>query len=149
MTHPNNGPDATAANERDTFEVVVPDGVVDGAEEDTESDSYPAEVVRKLRDENAKVRTRAKDAEQRTDELSRELFALKVAALDKLADVTDLEYNPDLLADPDALAAAVDELLAKRPHYAKRTRPSGSVGQGDRGGSAAAPTFASLLQPHG
>ena len=80
--------------------------------------------------------------------MSRELFALKVTALDKLEDVSDLEYNPDLLTDPDALAAAVDELIAKRPHYAKRTRPSGSVGQGNRGESAAAPTFASLLQQH-
>jgi polysaccharide pyruvyl transferase WcaK-like protein len=146
MSNPNTGPDATLANEQDPSDVVTPDSDSNAADDDTEPETYPAETVRKLRDENAKFRTRAREAETRVDELSRELFALKVASLDKLEDASDLEYNPELLADPDALAAKVDELITARPHYAKRPRPSGSVGQGNRGDSAAAPTFASLLQ---
>lgn len=146
MSNPQTGPGATPANEMDPSDAVSAGSVTDAAERDSEAENYPAEVVRKLRDENAKFRTRAKESAQQVDALSREVFALKVAAFDKLADVTDLEYDPELLADPDALAAAVDELLAKRPHYAKRNRPSGAVGQGNRGGNAAAPSFADLLR---
>jgi hypothetical protein len=135
--------DSPSANEKTLSDVDTPEVDPEAAEGDTDP------IVRKLRDESAKYRTRAKDAEARVDTLSRELFNLKVAALDKLADVTDLEYNADLLDDPDALALAVDDLLARRPHYAKRNRPSGPVGQGDRGDSAAAPTFAALLQSRG
>ncbi|GAB7068766.1 hypothetical protein H7J06_05925 [Mycobacterium hodleri] len=132
--------DSPSANEQAPSGVDTPEVDSEVAEDDTEP------LVRKLRDESAKYRTRAKDAEARIHTLSRELFALKVAALDKLADATDLEYNADFLDDPDALALAVDELLEKRPHYAKRNRPNGAVGQGDRGDSVAAPTFAALLQ---
>jgi hypothetical protein len=138
MTQPNTL-DATLANDQDPPEVVAPDSDIDAAESDTEP------IVRKLRDESAKHRTRAKDAESRVDELSREVFRLKVAALDKLADVTDLPYSPDLL-DDDALAAAVDELIATRPHYAKRIRPNGPVGQGNQGSHQSGPSFANLLQ---
>ena len=47
----------------------------------------------------------------------------------KLADPTDLEFDEDHLDDPDALAAAVDDLLARKPHLASR-RPTGEIGQG-------------------
>jgi hypothetical protein len=38
----------------------------------------------------------------------------------QLADPTDLEFDEDHLDDPDALAAAVDDLLARKPHLASR-----------------------------
>jgi hypothetical protein len=143
MSHPHT-PAATSANELDPPEGIALLSGPDVVEDDTEAETYPADVVRKLRDENAKVRLRAKDSETRVDELSRELFALRVTALDKLEDVSDLAYDPELLS-PDKLAAAVEELVTARPHYAKRARPSGSAGQGNRGGSASAPTFADLF----
>jgi hypothetical protein len=65
--------------------------------------------------------------------LSRELFALKVTALDKLEDVSDLEYNPDLLTDPDALAAAVDELIAKAPSLRQAHAPERQCRSGESG----------------
>ena len=92
-------------------------------------------MVRKLRKEARDSRTRAKAAEARAEELARALFQARTAAFGKLADGTDLEFNPDLLDDPDAHAAAIDELLTAKPHLASRT-PRGNVGQGakDTGG---------------
>ena len=46
-----------------------------------------------------------------------------------MADPTDLEFDEDHLDDPDALAAAVDDLLACKPQLASR-RPTGEIGQG-------------------
>lgn len=50
-------------------------------------------------------------------------------ATGKLADPTDLPFDEGHLDDPDALKAAVDELLTKKPHLASR-RPTGEIGQG-------------------
>ena len=49
-----------------------------------------------------------------------------------MADPTDLPFNPEPLDDPEALAGAVEELLARKPHLAAR-RPAGDSGQGNRG----------------
>ena len=51
-------------------------------------------------------------------------------ATGRLADPTDLEFADDHLDDPDALAAAIDDLLARKPHLASR-RPTNEIGQGD------------------
>ena len=55
-------------------------------------------------------------------------------ATGRLADPTDLEFDEDHLDDPDALAAAIDDLLARKPHLASR-KPVGDIGQGQRGAS--------------
>lgn len=93
--------------------------------EETEADSFPREYVEKLRKENATYRERAKE----TDRLAQELHTAKVAAIGKLHDPTDLAYDPEHLANPEALTAAVDDLLARKPHLATRT-PHGDIGQG-------------------
>ena len=67
-----------------------------------------------------------------------------VRATGRLADPTDLEFNEDHLDDPDALAAAVDDLLARKPHLASR-RPTGEIGQGATP-SAATVDLAALLR---
>lgn len=144
MTTPNTDPEASQADDLTPPEGITPDGDPEGTERDT--DVFPRKVVEDLRREAQGLRERAKSAEARSDELARELFAHKVAALGKLADPADLEYSEELLSDPEALNAAVDDLLTKRPHYAAR-RVTGTVGQGHRGDSvAAAPTFADLLR---
>lgn len=97
--------------------------------QETEPETFPADVVHKLRDEAARYRTRAKDR----DDLALELFTAKVAATGRLADPTDLPYDDGLLADPHAMEQAIDELIAAKPHMASRT-PRGSVGQGAREG---------------
>ena len=43
----------------------------------------------------------------------------------RLADPTDLVFDETHIDDPDALAAAIDDLLAKKPHLAV-----GEIGQG-------------------
>lgn len=92
---------------------------------DEEPDTFPREYVEKLRDENARYRQRAGKA----DDLARRVHRLQVEATGLLADPDDLEFNEDHLDDPDALTAAIDDLLARKPHLAAR-RPRGDVGQG-------------------
>lgn len=94
-------------------------------------ETFPREVVERLRQENGRYRQRA----QQADTLARRLHAELVRATGRLADPNDLEYVEEHLDDPDALAAGIDELLARKPHLASR-RPSGDIGQGNRGTSS-------------
>ncbi len=52
-----------------------------------------------------------------------------MAATGRLADPTDLPFDEAYLKDAEALTAAIDDLLARKPHLASR-RPVGDVGQG-------------------
>lgn len=98
---------------------------------ETEPETFPAKVVKDLRKENARYRERASKA----DDLAQRLHVALVSQTGKLADPTDLEFDEVHLADPDALAAAVDELLTRKPHL-KARRIAGDVGQGKRGNTA-------------
>ncbi len=94
-----------------------------------EPDTFPRSYVEELRQENGRYRQRA----QRADDLAAALWTARVAATGRLADPTDLALPED--ADPldaDAVTAAVDDLLARKPHLASR-RPTGDVGQGVSG----------------
>ncbi|TXI50191.1 hypothetical protein [Mycolicibacter arupensis] len=99
--------------------------------DETGSDTFPRAVVEKLRQENGRYRQRA----QQSDALAHRLHTELVRATGRLADPSDLEYAEDHLDDPDALTAAIDELLEAKPHLATR-RPMGDIGQGQRGGSS-------------
>ena len=92
-----------------------------------EPETFTREYVQELRDEAAKARVRAK----RADDLAQEVFYSRVSALGRLADATDLPYDEALLEDRAAMEAAVDALIAAKPHLADR-RPVGSVDQGAR-----------------
>jgi hypothetical protein len=105
----------------------APETAPEGEEGQPEPDTFPRAYVEDLRRENAGYRDRAKRAE----ELAREVFTLRVSALGKLADATDLDFDEALLDDAAALKAAVDELVARKPHLADR-RPIGDVDQGAR-----------------
>ena len=94
----------------------------------SEPDTFPREYVQRLRDENAKYRQRAADR----DTLAERLHLALVAATGRLADPTDLPYNEEHLADADNMVAALDDLLARKPHLATR-KFAGSVGQGETG----------------
>ncbi len=101
---------------------------VETPEEETteeEPETFPREYVEQLRDENAKHRTRA----ARSDEFANRLHAALVAATGRLADPSDLAFDEAHLEDPDQLEAAIDRLVASKPHLASR-RPAGDVGQG-------------------
>jgi hypothetical protein len=107
----------------------------------TEPDKFPREVVERLRHENGKYRQRAQQAGGYAQRLHTEL----VKATGRLADPTDLEFDESHLEDPDALAAAVDELLARKPHLASR-KPAGDIGQGQRGAASEPFSLLGLLK---
>lgn len=99
-------------------------------------DTFPREYVEKLRGEAAGHRTKAKEAEAKVETavaeavkpLQERIFGLLVAGTGRLADPTDLPFNPELL-DEAKLTAAIDSLLAAKPHLAKR-KVQGDIGQG-------------------
>ena len=111
----------------------------EAAQDDAET--FPRDYVEKLRKEAAEARVKAKKA----DDLARELFAAKVTATGRLADPSDLAFSDELVADADALSAALDTLLAAKPHLASRT-PRGDVGQGPTGGDRADVNLAAMLR---
>lgn len=129
-------PETPAAVEPDAAEGQEPDA--DAAEE---PDTFPRDVVEKLRQENGRYRQRAKQA----DTLAQRLHTELVRATGRLADPTDLPFDESHLDDPDALAAAVDDLLDRKPHLASR-RPSGDIGQGQRGPASAGFSLLGLLK---
>lgn len=95
-------------------------------EDDPEGDTFPRAYVEKLRKEAADARVRA----QKSEELAVALWEARVASLGRLADPTDLPMPEDAdPLDPEAVTAAVDELLARKPHLASRV-PRGDVGAG-------------------
>lgn len=102
-----------------------PHDAVDGSQDAEDADTFPRAYVQKLRDESHRYRERAK----RADDLAHRLHVQLVAATGRLADPSDLPFDDAHLDDPDALTAALDDMLARKPHLASR-RPVGSIGQG-------------------
>lgn len=117
-------------------------GVVEGQASEGEATTFPREYVEQLRKENAERRKRAEELEGRNARLVAGLLRAEVIADGRLADPADLLDGADHTAlvdddgapDPEKVKAAVSELLARKPHYAKRI--SGDIGQGARPGPA-------------
>lgn len=107
--------------------------------EGIDPDTFPREYVEKLRTEAAEARVKAKDR----DDIAHRLHTALVAATGRLADPADLPYDPAHLDDPEALTAALDALLAGKPHLASR-KPSGNIGQGAAPSPAAFDLLAAL-----
>ncbi|OBB18556.1 hypothetical protein A5761_08720 [Mycolicibacterium setense] len=108
--------------------VRTPDEDVDHPDTPDDAETFPREYVEKLRTENGKYRQRAGEA----DTLAQRLHTELVRATGKLADPTDLPFDAEHLEDTDKLSVAINELLETKPHLATR-RPSGDIGQGQRG----------------
>jgi hypothetical protein len=117
----------TAKPPEDADVVGTPTTDVEDVDEDQDdnAETFPRSYVEELRRENARYRQRARSA----DTYAKRLHAELVRATGKLADPTDLEFTEEHLDDPAALSAAVDDLLARKPHLASR-RPIGEIGQG-------------------
>lgn len=109
--------------------------------QDDDQESFPRDYVEKLRRESARYRDRARSADAYGQRLHTEL----VRATGRLADPSDLPFDESHLDDPDALAAAIDDLLDRKPHLASR-RPTGEIGQGALSGAAPAVDLAALLR---
>lgn len=119
------GASATDAVESDSTAAVGTEAPADDA------DKFPREVVEKLRQENGRYRQRAALADTYAERLHSEL----VRATGRLADPADLAFDAGHLDDADALNAAIDDLLDAKPHLATR-RPTGDIGQGQRGATS-------------
>lgn len=105
---------------------------------DADPETFPRAYVEQLRQESAGYRTRA----QRADALAERLMTATVreATAGVLADSSDLPVSDALLdedgmPDPELIATAARELIARKPHLADR-RPRGDVDQGVRQTSA-------------
>ncbi|WBP93862.1 hypothetical protein O6072_22965 [Mycolicibacterium neoaurum] len=101
----------------------------DGQEDPADgAETFTRAYVEKLRRESQRYRERAGEA----DALAQRLHTALVAATGKLADPADLPFDAAHLDEADgvaAMAAAIDELLAAKPHLRSR-RPFGDIGQG-------------------
>lgn len=119
----------TEQGDRDAHEQGDRDAAPDESNPSTpaepDPETFPREYVENLRKEAAEHRVRAKAA----DDLARRLHLELVRATGRLADPTDLLYDPNHLEDVSILEAALDDLLGRKPHLASR-RPAGDIGQG-------------------
>ncbi|CCC43395.1 hypothetical protein [Mycobacterium canetti] len=129
-----NGEDDTEATASDTEQVTDDPG-------DEEPDTFPRSYVEELRQENGRYRQRAQQADQYAQRLHTEL----VRATGRLADPTDLPFDAEHLDDADKMAAAIDDLLARKPHLVNR-RPVGDIGQGATSSGAGTVDLAAILR---
>lgn len=141
------GPDVGSSDTEGVAQIDTPDGgdisdvTPEGSDSESDPETFPREYVEKLRTENGKYRQRAGEA----DTLAQRLHTELVRATGKLADPTDLPFDEDHLADPDKMVAAIDELLEAKPHLATR-RPSGDIGQGQRGPASGSFSLLDMLK---
>ncbi|MDO3074757.1 hypothetical protein P5V19_16835 [Mycobacteroides abscessus subsp. abscessus] len=109
--------------------------------EDPEPETFPREYVENLRQENGKYRQRA----QHADGLATRLHTELVRATGRLADPSDLPFDPEHLDDADKLNDAINDLLESKPHLATR-RPIGDIGQGQRGSTSSGFSLLDMLK---
>lgn len=119
----------------------APEATLDPADATGEPETFPREYVEKLRKENAGYRDKAK----KTDDYAHQLHAALVKETGRLADPTDLPFKEETLHDPVKLAAAIDDLLATKPHLANR-KPMGDIGQGIMSEASETISLAGLLR---
>jgi hypothetical protein len=122
---PQDDTDQTVSTEEAVSPTGNPSDPTDDADPLDEQEQFPRDYVEKLRDDMAKYRQRARTA----DTLGQRLHLELVKATGRLADPTDLAYSEEHLEDPERLAAAIDDLRARKPHLASR-KPVGQIGQG-------------------
>ncbi|MGV0680440.1 hypothetical protein ABQE62_29960 [Mycolicibacterium fortuitum] len=112
----------------ETPEVIDQTDPVDEPEDVGDEETFDAQYVAQLKQE-------AIDHRQNAKALATLLHTELVRATGRLADPSDLAFDNAHLDSPEALNAAIDELLSIKPHFASRT-PHGSVGQGVKDGGA-------------
>jgi hypothetical protein len=75
--------------------------------------------------------------------LAERLHVVLTAATGRLADPTDLPFD-DAHLDDDAMKAALDDLLTRKPHLGNR-KPRGDIGQGATSSGTPAVDLGGLL----
>lgn len=129
---------APADDDQDDTPGETDEGHLDSDDQDDDTDqgdaadTFPRPVVEKLRRESADRRERARTAEARADAYAHRLHTALVKLDGRLTDPAALPFNADHLDDADALASAIDNLVAERPEL-KARRAAGDIGAGTRG----------------
>lgn len=121
--------------------IEAPEAAQDTPDAQEEQETFPREYVEKLRQENGKHRQRA----QQADDLANRLHVQLVKETGRLADPEDLDFSDEHLDDPDALNAAIEELISRKPHLASR-RPRGNIGQGQTSNSGGNVDLAAIMR---
>ena len=91
-----------------------------------EGDTFPRAYVEDLRKEAAGYRTQVRELQER-------LHRMSVEQTGSLADPADLPFDAAHLESPEALAAAIEELLAAKPHLKARRFAPDAAAQGAKG----------------
>lgn len=123
-------------------EVEPTEDVVEPEVETEEPETFPREYVEKLRQESGRYRQKAADR----DEIAHRLHTALVAATGRLAAADELPFDEAHLSDPEALTAAIDQLLDAKPYLAAR-KVTGDVGQG-ASPAAASVDLAGIIRTH-
>lgn len=152
MSDTNSGPDAPVGDEKsgsDTDTVGTVEKASEAQPEDKSdnsgNDTFPRTYVEDLRKESAGYRDRAKQAEERAEALARRLHAALVRATGNLVDPDALTFDAEHLDNDQKLSAAIEALTEAKP-YLKARKVAGDAGQGPRGGSETAPSWADLFK---
>jgi hypothetical protein len=149
MTVTDAGPGAPQGDETGAVDTYSADTADDapGAQSDANEggDTFPREVVERLRSENAGHRTKTKAVEDRADALAKQLHTALVTATGKLENPAELPFDPEHLENGENLSAAIEALIEAKPYLAKRL-VKGDAGQGQRGGADGGVNLLSLLK---
>lgn len=119
----------------------APETATTTEEPSDDTETFPREYVEKLRKENAGYRDKAK----KTDDYAHQLHTALVKETGRLADPTDLPFDEEHLTNPSTVNAAIDALLATKPHLASR-KPMGDIGQGIMSEASETISLAGLLR---
>ena len=104
-----------------------------------EGDTFPRAYVEELRKESAGYRTQVRELQER-------LHRMSVEQTGSLADPADLPFDAAHLESPEALAAAIEELLAAKPHLKARRFAPDAAAQGAKSGTSGSVDLAGLMR---
>lgn len=117
-----------AAVVEEQSEQEAPPAVVEQSEQ-SEQEAGEDSQIKKLRNESANYRVKAREASERLAARETALFDALVKLDGRLADSRDIDFNAEYLEEPDKLSAAISEILEAKPGLAAR-RYGGNIGAG-------------------
>ena len=103
-------------------------------EQEQEQEKEVDPLVKKLRNEAAGNRVKAREAGELAEQRAAALFTALVKLDGRLADPSDLPYSEEYLTDEAALESAISDLLERKPGLAAR-QYRGNIGAGVKGDS--------------
>lgn len=103
----------------------APPAVVEQSEQNEGEDNQ----IKKLRNEAANYRVKARESSELLAAREAALFDALVKLDGRLADSRDIEFNAEYLTQPDKLNAAISDILEAKPGLAAR-RYGGNIGAG-------------------